>query len=38
MVSCTLTEYNQMHTAAVFSAVEKLDVPQSPQRLVVAQK
>ncbi len=34
----TLTEYQQMLTAAGFSSIEKLDVPHSPQQLVVAVK
>ncbi|MCX6603763.1 MAG: class I SAM-dependent methyltransferase [Acidobacteria bacterium] len=34
----TLAEYQQMLTAAGFSGIEKLDVPQSPQQLVVAVK
>ena len=34
----TLAEYHQMLTAAGFSGIEKLDVPQSPQQLVVAVK
>lgn len=34
----TLTEYRHMLTAAGFSGIEKLDVPHSPQQLVVAVK
>jgi hypothetical protein len=34
----TLAEYQQMLTASGFSGIEKLDVPQSPQQLVVAVK
>jgi 2-polyprenyl-3-methyl-5-hydroxy-6-metoxy-1,4-benzoquinol methylase len=34
----TLSEYQQMLTASGFSSIEKLDVPHSPQQLVVAVK
>jgi len=34
----TLNEYRQMLGAAGFASIEQLDVPQSPQQLVVAMK